>query len=426
MKKLILMTFIMMIFTVNLAFGIAMVDVACGANHTVLLAEDGTVWTMGDNSVGQCGPTNVGGNITAPTQMLHIPKMEKIFAGGNMTMCVDENGDLYQIVDGVIDPIGVSEVENVIIFSDSDGPRYAILTQNGDVYVMGTIGRSNQIEGSYYYYKCYMGLLSTGTLVSPKKLGLSNIANVYFSTSGGLVCEAKDGVVYKCYLFQRVNTYDENISHYGASINTPLSNTFSEFQRKYTEGVGFDDTITDDYIIETKTGKVINKDEILLYAGADLLVTEDGEVYDTATGSLERNYNIYDVVIADADAGASHKILLDNSGNVWAYGSNEKGQLGLVKEASSEVEIAGIAGLAVDAVYSGTSFYRHNTLQALLKRGNLIRFMTLKMETPSTSNSTNVSTLDTTNLWKIVDLNSYFEGMSTVKVPTLIESLKEI
>ena len=437
MKKIVLITFIIMLFTVNIAFGIAIVDVACGDNHTVLLAEDGTVWTMGDNSEGQCGPANVGTIIETPTQILHIPKMQKIFAGGNMTMCVDENGDLYQIVDGMLKPLGASGVNDVSIINDASGTKCAVLTQNGDVYVMGTIGEY-VADGSIYYYHCYVGIADVGTRDSLVKINVSNISGVYWKYESNaaalgknrwyLVCEDVDGVIYDCYYFYKyVNTYNDSLSYYANGIIRATNDTFTDFQRKYAKWMdNVNYTVTDDYSVETATKRVINKDEILLCVGEDLLITTDGAVYDTSTGSLERNYNIYNKYIVDADVGANHKILLDSNGNVYAYGDNSYGQLGLLKSSDEEIEIAGISELVLNQYndYGASSQSYSNIFKGLLKKGNYIKFINLVLETPRMW-KTEISDFDITNLYRIVDLNSYFEGTFDIKVPTLIESLQE-
>ena len=134
MKKIILMTFIIMIITANIAFGIVIVDVACGEYHTVLLAEDGTVWTMGNNTSGQCGHSISLEKINIPKKIENIPKMVKVAAGNAATMLLDENGEVYITnASGKIkkDSNMGNDCVDIAIF-DSDS--YAVLKQDGTVY----------------------------------------------------------------------------------------------------------------------------------------------------------------------------------------------------------------------------------------------------------------------------------------------------
>ena len=103
MKKIILMTFVIVMLTANIAFGIEIVDVACGKYYIVLLAEDGTVWTMGDNTCGKCGHSTEYTKIQQPKQIMNIPKMLDVLVGNkdsstkdNYTILVGEDGTAYK------------------------------------------------------------------------------------------------------------------------------------------------------------------------------------------------------------------------------------------------------------------------------------------------------------------------------------------
>lgn len=77
---------------------IASVD--AGYSHTVFLREDGTVWTWGSNTYGELGYDTGGMNQTEPRQVVGLPPIIQVAAGGSenypgFTLALDEDGAVW-------------------------------------------------------------------------------------------------------------------------------------------------------------------------------------------------------------------------------------------------------------------------------------------------------------------------------------------
>jgi alpha-tubulin suppressor-like RCC1 family protein len=74
--------------------------IACGANHSLFVESDGTLWGMGDNSAGQLGD-GVSGNVLSPQPVQSFSGVAAIAAGGNHELIIKKQGTglLSQVVE---------------------------------------------------------------------------------------------------------------------------------------------------------------------------------------------------------------------------------------------------------------------------------------------------------------------------------------
>ena len=63
-----------------------------GAQFSVCLSDDGTVFSFGSNDNGQLGHNETS---LLPHPILNLPKIKKISCGSNFTVCVDEEGSMW-------------------------------------------------------------------------------------------------------------------------------------------------------------------------------------------------------------------------------------------------------------------------------------------------------------------------------------------
>mmetsp|Transcript_10135 Transcript_10135/g.14873 ORF Transcript_10135/g.14873 Transcript_10135/m.14873 type:complete len:1244 (-) Transcript_10135:1334-5065(-) len=89
--------------TLSLADDIAVVDAACGGNHTVLVTKSGRLLLCGSNAHGQCGfPADQ--DIVCPAKAIHHPTAGRHFvtaaAGECHTLALDDVGDVWHVGDG--------------------------------------------------------------------------------------------------------------------------------------------------------------------------------------------------------------------------------------------------------------------------------------------------------------------------------------
>ena len=83
---------------VTVGDGVKIKAIAAGYNHTVLLDEDGNVWTAGRNPDGQLGIGKEDDNANSTFTQVTVGggvKIKAIAAGGNHTVLLDENGNVW-------------------------------------------------------------------------------------------------------------------------------------------------------------------------------------------------------------------------------------------------------------------------------------------------------------------------------------------
>jgi len=73
------------------------VDAACGRSHTLFLTAEGVVYACGDNKMGQCGTNQQSVQYIATPQRIAFggKRVVKMACGGEFSMIVDEDGRLY-------------------------------------------------------------------------------------------------------------------------------------------------------------------------------------------------------------------------------------------------------------------------------------------------------------------------------------------
>ena len=68
--------------------------VCCGEYHTITLSNDGTLHSFGYNTQGQLGLGH-NNNVSLPTPIPNLPKINQISCGSRFTVCVDCEGFMW-------------------------------------------------------------------------------------------------------------------------------------------------------------------------------------------------------------------------------------------------------------------------------------------------------------------------------------------
>jgi len=161
---------------------------ACGANHTLVLKNDGTVWAWGQNNHGQLGDgTTIERDF--PFQVTDISDVAGIACGANYTLALKNDGTVWawgqnnygQLGDGTVitrkTPVQISSISNISAIAcggqhalavDNDG---TILAWGNNQY--GQLGFVNTAE-PYLFTPVYILNLHDMVMVS---------CGEYFSTA---------------------------------------------------------------------------------------------------------------------------------------------------------------------------------------------------------------------------------------------------
>ena len=86
----------------------------CGGSHTITLSNDGTVHSFGDNCEGQLG---LGHNddVSIPTPIPNLPKINMISCGRNFTLCVDYEGFIWSFGENDAGQLGTGYTQSLSI-----------------------------------------------------------------------------------------------------------------------------------------------------------------------------------------------------------------------------------------------------------------------------------------------------------------------
>jgi len=162
--------------------GVEYIQIAAGANHTLALKQDGTVWSWGYNNWGQLGDGTFTSQ-TSPQQVPGLINVSAIAAGVYHSLALKQNGSVWswgnnssgQLGDGTFasqtSPQQVPGLSNVSAIAAGIYHSLA-LKQNGSVWSWG-----------YNYY----GQLGNGNFIYRQNhpVAVSNLINVSAIAAGG-------------------------------------------------------------------------------------------------------------------------------------------------------------------------------------------------------------------------------------------------
>ena len=112
---------------------------ACGHYHTITLSDDGTAHSFGSNSKGELGLGH-NNDVSLPTPIPNLPKINLISCGGNSTICVDYEGFIWSFGDNSYGQLGTGNKTNFNVpqkilnippvLSVSCGPYHTLIITN--------------------------------------------------------------------------------------------------------------------------------------------------------------------------------------------------------------------------------------------------------------------------------------------------------
>ncbi|RLG04369.1 MAG: hypothetical protein DRN68_09895, partial [Thaumarchaeota archaeon] len=289
------------------------VAIAAGCNHSLVLLENGDVYGFGSNHYGQLGPSNVGNYIRRPIKIGGLPEpVVAIAAGCDHSLVLLENGDVYAFgkmisptpskVEGLPEPV-------IAIACGSDSSIF--LLESGKIYAFG------ELEEFKYLH-------------TPRMFSCVPQNGIRIFAGGGCIfVQLINGDLYFYNTGRCINLLNNLPVQIGCALSIKLINSFS--------------TITDSLIV-LENGDVYRKDPYgfdliekipgpakdASAADADILVLlKNGDVFSLSSKSIIKGLPS---PAADIASGSKHFLLLLANGDVYAFGGNDSGQLGLGDE----------------------------------------------------------------------------------------------
>lgn len=284
------------------------IDIATGANHSVFLNKYRTLYSCGKNVNGRLGTGN-SSSIMLPVPLENIDRARKIFVGNVNTFFITTQGVLYatgensngQLGIGTLDnqftPVPIPFFKSIAIRKVAVGWYHTLfLSFTNDVYVCGDNRYGQLADGT-----------TTNTIV-PIKLGLKcrDIA----AGQGHSVFLGMDKKVYTA----GWNWYGQLGNSSTRNSNVPfLIENIPEIEHVHA-GMSTTLLITPNYALyvcgDNTNGQLALQREITNQRGFTLLKIENED-------------------IKYVSSGQSHTLFMTLNGDIYAVGSNSKGQLGI-------------------------------------------------------------------------------------------------
>jgi alpha-tubulin suppressor-like RCC1 family protein len=310
--------------------------IAAGTGHTVALEKDGTVWALGDNDNGQLGDTNA--SRFTPVSVSGLTGVTAIAAGAFHTVALKNDGTVLawgsnsfgQLGDGsLIDsatPVSVSGLTGVKIIAIAAGVGHTVALKNDGTILDWGDNSSGQLGNGIT-----LAQSSTPVPVS----GLAGMVAIT-AGSGHTVALKKDGTVWA----------------WGANNGPQLGNTDTTGSAAPSQVSGLTGVFIS--VAAGNSHTVALKDDGTAWAWGS---NGNGQLGDSTTTDRIAPVQVSGLTgVTAIAAGAGHTVAMDTNGAVWAWGANNLGQLGIGTTTNSPipVQVSGFTpGVKIIAIAAG-------------------------------------------------------------------------
>lgn len=317
--------------------------IAAGANHSIALKQDGTVWSWGQNLYGQLGyETNDDFNAT-PSQIGSLSNIASIYAGYYHNIVINQHGATWTWGDNGYGQLGTGA--NGLYHSNPIQVKgiFGVTSISGDLQTVAL-----KEDGTVWGWGESMnGQLGTNQYRVLKPVQIMGISNVKKISAGHnyILALKNDGTIWGWGRNDSGQLSDDYETLYRVLTPTQLNginnvkSIYAGNQSAYAlkqDGtlLRWGDLYSFDFSLKQLTGLTngVAMTEGTRYSEM-LVLEQNGNImtnYDieTGMGGLEFHpLNNLPNVIA-IDSGYSHVITLKQDGSVWVWGENYQGQLG--------------------------------------------------------------------------------------------------
>ena len=298
-----------------------------GYEHTITLSDDGSVHSFGRNLFGALG---LGHNydVSLPTQIPNLPKINMISCGSSFTVCVDCDSFIWSFGENISGQLGTGNKTNFNVPQKIEDIPPVHSVSCGYAYTLIITNEDNLWScGSNEYGQLCLG--NKETQLKPQKTSFSNISKISAGLEHSLFQNHK-GEIFSCgynaaghcglghfdhpqITPSLIPNVPSNIVHFvcGSDQNLFLDSEGSV----YSVGNNYYGQLGRDIIIKTKQKNKKKK-----------IKKNKKSKNDTKQNELQKIPNIPPIKIISCARSSCY--LIDFEGNLWSFGNNSYGQLG--------------------------------------------------------------------------------------------------
>ena len=333
------------------------VEIAAGESHAVIINTAGEVYTWGLSTYGQTGRTvSTTSPTIIPKSTFNYANATKVACGSNHTIIIFDDGSVYTTGFNTSGQLGrVLNISHQVYFKSMDntlGIGEIFTTNASDSY--STLFTKYGTEVYFYLIGqdgvLYRMMFKTTTTAN------SRTVNVWKSSDGGATFVAgasfpvaTDFLLEPAYQLEEISEWELSSNwssiesfgkilpygKYGIPVQVSCGYNFSSILLNTGVVVTFgDNTKNQNGVVGSAVSSFKGKiaDTVYNFFGINYLESGGNSTYATSNDSIIRNIKVlgeYNTIgVSKIGSGYSHTIILDNSGKLYAWGKNTDGQLG--------------------------------------------------------------------------------------------------
>lgn len=321
--------------------------IAANDDASFAIDVNGTLYGWGDNSHGQISPDTSAQVIYKPQKLMD--NVAQVSAGEEHTVALLQDGSVVGWGSNEYGELGTSSngrknsstklMDNAVDIAAGDGFTL-IVTRSGEVYASGNNEDGQLGTGDYRDYSSFQKVVSSGAA----EVEAGNTHSILLMSDGTVKTTGsnEDGQLgYDGYSsgnsFERVRVDSARAIFAGGSSTGIVTTGGAAYTWGADESGQLHDGDTDDeyYPVKIANGAV----SVALGEHHSLMLKDNGNVTAAGTGSYgelfttqssfvtKPAYTAKDIAVYSA--GKDHSAAIDNSGRLYTWGNNDKGQLGL-------------------------------------------------------------------------------------------------